>query len=497
MRVNKLMIIMLFCMPLFLCSCSLGKLEYEDVYEDKIIPEIKYDNYITRYERPSKKLSELKENHKIYDSDKVTSLAFELEESQIMYKEYYNDRIFYDDNHRKLYKYFEEGFSRAAVDKIDDQRFKALIDEILNSNYILESINGRYRVVIDYNSYKKYFSSMNTEGRSYFYIKEREVESPYMIDGEFNIDLYELGDRIVETDDFILKYPFSKRVNEMISLNTKRVWSILLGNEVSKVIDEDSIVKGNYRTLYRYLSSRISNKGFNKFLVSYIELLEKQGYRFDELASQYIHTYDDFYNYDILMYDKERVIIEYLDGKRMGGNYNYPRIVGYSDKKVQKVFNKKLINIIEEDIKFENHRGYYTGKINFWSNYVLNYNRNGIICFKIYIDYGYEEIGRVDYITRALTVDFKSGKELKITDILPNLDYEKDVVISRIEDYIRFNDDRALIDMNDFNRLSEFNYILNETSIDLLYDVYNEDNNYVRSIKIPINFDGLTVKFIN
>ena len=255
MRSNKLIVIMLFCMSLFLCSCSLAKLESSEDYNNSIIPEVKYDNYITKYERPSKKLDELKKNYTSYENEKVTKLAFELEKSQIIYLEYYNDRIFYDDNHRKVYKYFKEGFSKSAIEKIDDNRFKDLILEISNSNYILEEIDGKYRVAIDYNSFKKYYSYMNTEGRSYFYIKESEVDKPYLLDGEFNIDLYELAERIVETDDFILKYPFSMRVNEMLSLNTDRIWSILLGEEFSEVVDENSIVKGNYRTLYRYLSS--------------------------------------------------------------------------------------------------------------------------------------------------------------------------------------------------------------------------------------------------
>jgi len=497
MRTNKLIIAGLFCMSLFLCSCSLITLEQERPYLDRDIPEVKYDNYITKYERPSVKLKELSENHTSYDSEEVTSLSFDLEKSQMMYLEYYNDRIFYDDNHKKVYKYFKEEFSKRAIENIDDVRFKDLMLEIYNSNYILEKIDDNYEVVIDYKAYEKYYSSMNTEGRSYFYIQEREIKNPYMIDGEFNIDLYELGDRIVETDDFILKYPFSKRVNEMLYLNTERAWTILLGGEVSKVVDEDRVVKGNYRTLYRYLSSRISNKGFHKFLVDYIQLLENQGYIFDELASQYIHTYDDFYNYDIAMSDDERVIIEYLDGKRMGGNYNYPRIVGYSNKKAQDEFNKKLLGFVEEGISYQGVKGFYTGEIDFWSNYTLSYNNDGVLCFKILIDHGYKELGRVDYITRALTIDLKSAKILTFDDIFTNLESEKEIIITRIEDYLSFNDDKDLVDMNDFNNISNFEYILNDTSVDLLYDVFNEDNNFVRTIRIPINFDGLTVKFIN
>lgn len=498
MRTNKLILtVLLFCMSLFLCSCSLNTLNKEEEYLEREIPEVKYDNYITKYDRPSEKLMDLNENHTKYDSDEVTKLSFELEKSQLIYLEYYNDRIFYDDNHRKVYKYFKEGFSKYAIEKISDSRFKDLMLEIYNGNYLLEKVDGSYEVIIDYNSYRKFYSSMNTEGRSYFYIKEREIEKPYMIEGEFNIDLYELGDRIVETDDFILKYPFSKRVNEMLYLNTERVWAILLGDDVSKVVDENSIVKGNYRTLYRYLSSRISNKGFSKFLVGYIQLLENQEYRFDELASRYIHTYDDFYNYDIPMFDDERVIIEYMDGKRMGGDYNYPKIVGYSNEKAQEVFNKKLLGIIENQIAYKGVRGFYTGEIGFWSNYVLSYNNDGVVCFKIYIDHEYKESGRVDYITRALTIDFKCAKILAINDIFTNLELENEIIIRRVEDYLRFNDDKDLVDINDFNNISDFEYVLNDTSVDLLYDVYNKDNNYIRTIRIPINFDGLTVKFIN
>ncbi|MGB3366943.1 MAG: hypothetical protein WBA54_05620, partial [Acidaminobacteraceae bacterium] len=484
----------LFCMSLFLYSCSLNGFDKETAYIDREIPKIKY---IINYEKPSIKLKELSENYTNYDSYEVTSLSFELEKSQKMYLDYYNDRIFYDDNHRRVYKYFKEGFYKRAIESISDIKFKELMLEIYNSNYVLEKINDNYEVNINYKAYRKYYSSMNTEGRSYFYIKEREIEKPYMIDDELNIDLYELGDRIVETDDFILKYPFSKRINEMLYLNTERVWSILVGNEVSEVVGDDMVVKGNYRTLYRYLSSRISNKGFRKFLVGYIQLLENQEYRYDELASQYINTYDDFYNYDIPMYDDEKVIIEYMDGKRMGGNYNYPRIVGYSNKKKQDEFNKKLLAIVEEKISYEGIKGFYIGEIGFWSNYELSYNNDGIICFEILIDYDYKEIARTDYITRALTIDLKSAKIVNLDDIFINLESEKKMIINKIEDYLSFNDDRYLVDMNDFNNISNFEYILNDTSVDLLYDVFNKDNNFLRTIRIPIDFDGLTVKFIN
>jgi len=51
--------------------------------------------------------------------------------------------------------------------------------------------------------------------------------------------------------------------------------------------------------------------------------------------------------------------------------------------------------------------------------------------------------------------------------------------------------------MNDFNNVSNVEYILNDTSVDLLYDVLNIDNSFVRTFRIPIDFDGLTVKLIN
>lgn len=457
----------------------------------------KYDNYTEKYVSPRDKMKTLEREYKNYSEEVVTDLAFELEKSQIKYLNYYNDKIYYDGNHKKVYEYFKDGFSREVVERIDDTEFKSLMEEIIDSNYTLKLVNDMYDVVIDYEGFDKYYLYMSTEGRSYFYIKEREYLSPWEENGELAVELYDLGDRIVEADDFILKYPFSKRINEILMLNTKRVWNILVGTEKNSISDDDGNVKGNYRSLYRYLASRLSNKGFSGFLRGYIALLESQEYRYDDVALNYIHTYDYFYNFDIPNYDKEKIIIDYMDGSRFGGNYNYPRITGYSNKEKEGYFNKKLLELVEERLNYDVHKGYYVGKIEYWSNYMLSYNEDGIVCFKIYIDYEYKDKGRVDYLTRGMTVDFKSGEIITLKDIFPLMDEEHNLIYDRIKEFTENSDYRDLIDLRDFNSLMGFDYILNDGSVDLLYDVYSEDNNNVRTIRIPIDFDGLTINLVD
>ncbi|MEG2868842.1 MAG: DUF3298 and DUF4163 domain-containing protein [Terrisporobacter sp.] len=205
-----------------------------------------------------------------------------------------------------------------------------------------------------------------------------------------------------------------------------------------------------------------------------------------------------------LIVDKK--IIE--NNKYLTIDVTIPQIDGLSDKEVEKVINKKILNFTSvwiSDVK-EIANEYY-GDINnieprfpyqLISKYIIK-RQNKILSF--YIDY-YQFTGGAHGITNRVNynIDINTGKEMLLKDLFSDeYEYEK-IINNEIEKQIAQNPDNYFIGKDGFNGINEKQkYFMDEENIILFFNEY-EIAPYAAGIpefKIPIKLFGESFKYGN
>jgi len=475
----KKIIILITILILTLTSCIL--FDQNDVYK------IDYKK-ISKLEKPNIILQNI--NSAISnqsDKEYISRLLFELEESQIKYLNYYNDKIFYNNNHRKIYSFFREGFNRSKLKTIKDEGFRELLSEILDCSYKITKIDKLYGVVIDYDKYKKYKNYMTEEAKLYFHIqivanRDKKLKN--------ELSVFEIANRIIEADNFVIKYPFSKKINKVILYNTNLFWEIFDGKDNEKIIDKNGYVRLEVVNIYKYLCENIYNKGFNDFLKKYIEYLEEKNYKYDDDTYQFILDNDNFYNFYAVDYKKESVIIEAIDMVKNEGYMVYPEIKGYSNLRSLNKFNKKLKTISYDFFKRKNSGDYLKNDVKTWIYYEMLTNVNGIVSLEIYGLYQFQDINRRDFLSKGISFDLNNGKLITLEDVFPGSELMSKGVMDQIKEYVEVSKYKNYIDMEDFKNLKEFSFLFLEDRVDILYNVELIDGNKL-TIRIPVFFDKL------
>ncbi|BEP30063.1 hypothetical protein [Helicovermis profundi] len=452
---------------------------------------IKFDyTKLLKVNKPNILMEDLSTSLKNKDVKNVSLLAFELENSQKQYLAYYNDQIYYDGNHKKIYSFFREGFNIEKLKTIKDENFRELISEILDSGYKIVKINKIYKLIIDYDRYRKYYPYMNQEAKMYFHLVFREYSLPSKINSANSLSYFEIADRIVEGDKFILKYPFSKKTNSVLNYETNLFWRIFDANSYPDILTKEGKVKPEVINIYKYINENVFNKGFNDFLNGYLKFLSENEYIYNDKTYKYIINNDNFYNFNVLNYEKEKILIESIDGAKENGRYFYPQIHGYSKSKIMKYFNKNLRDISSKINDYEHNKEYFYRKISLWSDYVINYNKDGILSLEFYADYNFNNTNRTDYLLYSINFDFNTGRILELKDIFDDFSKYKTNILDEIKEYASKSSYKNYIKLDDFDNLENMEFLINDDRIDILYDVKLIDRS-ATTIKIPVNFSNI------
>ncbi|GAE88623.1 hypothetical protein JCM21531_2078 [Acetivibrio straminisolvens JCM 21531] len=192
------------------------------------------------------------------------------------------DKRFYSDGtiQAKMSEAFAEGFDLDKIFAIEDEKVKGLLEETKNSGYKVETAEGMFFPVIDYEFYKKYSEYVTEDIREYINIMAVESSSTPAKDAALVIGWDEVLKRASNQEKFINQYKDSVKVDKVRELHRKYLTFTLFGLNNTPLFEYDSkAMDPKAKEAYLKFLEYGNSSEFRTIVKDYMSLLEKSGYK--------------------------------------------------------------------------------------------------------------------------------------------------------------------------------------------------------------------------
>ncbi|MCT4606303.1 MAG: hypothetical protein N4A64_09420 [Marinisporobacter sp.] len=208
-----------------------------------------------------------------------------LEKVQKRYQNEYTDSLIEDDlvRQNQLHKIFGYKFDQRKVENIGDEDLKALVVEILKGGYQFITLEGSFYPIIDYGVLRKYTPYVSDEMRAYIKVVSKESDHLTWNGARMNISWNELGNRALEAERYLRKYPEGMMKNEIANLYMMYMDSFMNGSENMPLLDPDTN-QLNDKILNSYKDLIANNEGSitAEVIHEYLAVIEKNNFKIDE-----------------------------------------------------------------------------------------------------------------------------------------------------------------------------------------------------------------------
>jgi len=223
-------------------------------------------------------------------SDNAVKMVDEFEKRQ---KEFLPelDRKFVEneDIQRKMAEVFLQGFDISKIDSIEDEKVQELLKETKESGYKVETAEGMFFPVINYEVYKKYSDYVTDDLREYIDIMAVESNNTPAKDAALVISWEEMLSRALKQEKFIAGYPDSIRIDDVKGLYKKYLTYTLFGLNNTPLFSYDSNTMNSEakKAYLDVLASNSKDSGYLKILSGFMSLLEENGYKLTGEVEEY------------------------------------------------------------------------------------------------------------------------------------------------------------------------------------------------------------------
>ncbi len=183
---------------------------------------------------------------------------------------------------------YQPGFDLNKIDSIDNQKLKTLLIEARDSGYKVETAEGMYFPVIDYELYKNYSSSVTFDIREYIEIMAVESNKVPAKDAALVISWDEILKRALSQEKFINRYPNSMKMYDMKQLFKKYVTFTLYGLNNTPLFNYDSkLIEDDAKNVYTKAVKNHQSSQLIEILQGYLDILAENNYQLTDQIDQY------------------------------------------------------------------------------------------------------------------------------------------------------------------------------------------------------------------
>lgn len=245
-------------------------------------------------------------------TENATEMIRELEEVQEGYIERYTEQLFMEEHQMELLTLSEVQHSEAKIEdylffdnskieEIKNGNLKELVNNIMEGKYKLINMEGAFYPIIDYEALKIYNDNISDEMKEYIDLKSMDSNMPTILDAGLVISFDQLAERLVKTENYILKYPNSIKYEETLRLYGVYLKFYLEGSSNTPIYDyESKKIKDEVLSSYKKVRN-MDETVTSKVVSKYIDIIgENQNIidenvlsRVTELHSEAIATLED------------------------------------------------------------------------------------------------------------------------------------------------------------------------------------------------------------
>ncbi|SHK33149.1 hypothetical protein [Desulforamulus aeronauticus] len=185
-------------------------------------------------------------------------------------------------------KLAEEYPAIAKQEAVKDPELKALLDKTNNSGYKVETAEGSFFPIIDYQFYEKFSAYVTTDSQDYIHIMAVESKQVPAKDAALVIGWDEILQRAQNQEKFLITHKNSVKANEIKNLYQKYVTFTLYGaNNTPLFSYETNTLNPKAKEIYLAASKNPGNSEYLKMLSLYLEVLAKNNFVLTEEVKQY------------------------------------------------------------------------------------------------------------------------------------------------------------------------------------------------------------------
>lgn len=192
----------------------------------------------------------------------------------------------------------DDEFDYAKIDTVTNPDLKKLLIDTRDGGYKLETAEGSYFPVIDYEEYEKYQAYVSEDIRDYIEIKAIESKVVSLKDGGMIIGWDEVVKRAVRQETFIANYPNSVRTDEMKRLFGGYVYVSFNGVDNTPLFNYDNnMFEPEVKTAYTdAVRAGTDSSPYLKRLSVLLDLIEKSGSQMSDEVTNYQQETTDLWS---------------------------------------------------------------------------------------------------------------------------------------------------------------------------------------------------------
>lgn len=219
-------------------------------------------------------------------TDMVLALE-DLQEDQLLALEdrFYNGADFQE----QLWELNKNGFDFDQIDTVSNPDLKKLLMDTRDGGYKVETAEGAYFPVIDYELYTQYQARVSEDIQDYIEIKAIESNEVSLKDAGMIIGWDEAVKRAVRQETFIVNHPSSVRLDEIKRLFGGYVYVTFNGVDNTPLFSyEDDTFDPEVKSAYTdAVKAGTDSSPYLKRLSVLLELIEKSGNTISEEVTNY------------------------------------------------------------------------------------------------------------------------------------------------------------------------------------------------------------------
>ncbi len=257
------------------------------IYDTKKGTMTDYNNIVKGDNEPFVLVKFIDENIKGVTEEEAIEMIMRLEEIQEGYKELYTDELFTEGYQMELLSLSEVVqpnnllFDEENIEEIKNGDLKELVQKLIDGKYKLINIEGGFYPIIDYEALKDYDEYISEEIRDYIHIRSMDSNKPAALDAELRITFDELSERLIETENYILKYPSGKRYEELLRLYGTYLGFYIGGLDNSPIYDhETKIITDDVLNSYKKIIREKDTKT-SQVVTKYMAIIDENENKID------------------------------------------------------------------------------------------------------------------------------------------------------------------------------------------------------------------------
>ncbi|QEK13461.1 hypothetical protein FQB35_14980 [Crassaminicella thermophila] len=239
--------------------------------------------------KPYEVMTFINENIDKVSQKNAEEMIIGLEKVQKEYIDDYTDILFEGDLDQQkkkvdqLDKVFGSQFYKGNIEDIQDEDLRAFVVETLKGGYKYVMLEGAYYPIIDYSILRKYKPFLSDQMKDYIEITAEESDKLTWNDAAVVISWEELGNRVIQAENYVSKYPQSPKKKEVGELYAMYMGAYLYGASNTPLFDyETKEIKDELLKSYKKTISENPETVTAQTIKEYLKIIEENDYKVND-----------------------------------------------------------------------------------------------------------------------------------------------------------------------------------------------------------------------